>query len=148
MHAPRESAPPLRQPEAARDQVAEVRWVKPDKNGLIVGACDIPAARRGEEDARGGQGGGGAGAGAASVFFFHGTPAQNGFKCGGNAGRVESAGLQLAAGDRLFQVRTLTRSGGAKDGEQQLASGTIFAPRANAPRFADYLSGLVEVRSN
>ncbi|KAJ1488915.1 hypothetical protein T484DRAFT_1781997 [Baffinella frigidus] len=113
--------------EAVDRQVAEMRWVKPDKNGNIVGACDIQVAARG-----GGQGAG-------SVFIFHGSPAHRGFKCGGNPGNVESAGLPLAPGDTLFQIHT---RGGKKAGEVQLVSGTILAPRADAKRFDAYLSGL------
>lgn len=42
MPPPREPPPPARPPEVVHGQVADVRWVKQDKNGNIVAWCDIP----------------------------------------------------------------------------------------------------------
>ena len=79
------------------------------------------------------------------AFFFHGTPAvsshPHGFKCGGEIGVVESAGLQLDVGDKLGFVEVVTSDAGMK---VLRASLHFIALKKILPRLEGYLTGLAE----
>ena len=73
------------------------------------------------------------------TYFFHGTAATEGFKCLGDEGVVETAGLQLAVGDRLGNVQVLSSTKGTKVVRAYLEA---ISTEGLRPRLMAYLKGL------
>lgn len=109
---------------------AIIKTIFQDKNGNLVGFC---ALRRETRSAAGGQDPG-------DIFLFHGAEAEDGLKTGCGAGSVESAGLQLEAGDVLGELRVQAGPKGLK-----LVSATLVdlsCHSSSSSRLTNYLLSL------
>jgi hypothetical protein len=76
------------------------------------------------------------------TFFFHGTPAKQGFKCFGDAGVVETAGLELCHGDRLSDLFVVSTEKGKTLKRAYLES---ISAQGQRRRLKAYLEGLTVV---
>ena len=77
------------------------------------------------------------------AFFFHGTPAKQGFKCFGDTGVVETAGLELCQGDRLGDLLVVPTEKGEK--RVKRACLESISAKGQRRRLTAYLEGLTAV---
>lgn len=109
---------------------AIVSKVAMNRNGLLIGFCqlDFTKPRLAGKD----------------QYFFHGTAADAGFKCGGELGVVECAGLELQKGDQLSLVE-ITMS---HEQDWKVVRASLCSVLPDKHRFEDYLRGLAKALDN
>jgi len=119
---------------------AHITRVFLDKHGKLVGHCQIdntsgaaidsPVAKKTT---------------VGNTFFFHGTPATGGFRCRGDAGVVETAGLQLCVGDRLAALHVVRTETGMN---VKRACLDVISAEGQPGRLTAYLEGLAAALRN
>ena len=109
---------------------AIVSKVALNRRGLLIGFCQLDSTKprlAGKDQ-----------------YFFHGTAADAGFKCGGELGVVECAGLELQKGDQLSLVE-MTMS---HDQDWKVVRASLCSVLPDKHRFEDYLRGLAKALDN